>query len=82
MNMLPRLKPRCFYDLVVEVAHSRMAGLNAYHDVAQPLEQIVGLDAKARAALKPGKNILAVRCKQTQGGQFIDVGIVELVPKK
>ncbi len=24
--------------LVVEVAHSRMAGLNAYHDIAQPLE--------------------------------------------
>jgi xylose isomerase len=25
--------------LVVEIAHSRMAGLNAYHDIAQPLEQ-------------------------------------------
>jgi hypothetical protein len=39
--------------------------------------EVQSLTARARHALKPGKNLIAIHCRQTGGGQFIDFGLVE-----
>lgn len=40
------------------------------------------IDDEGRAALKPGKNVMAVHCHQTGAGQYVDVGLVDVIPMK
>jgi hypothetical protein len=39
------------------------------------------LTTEGAAALKPGKNLIAVHCHQTSGGQYVDFGLVDIQTK-
>ena len=41
--------------------------------------EVFALSAAGQNALKPGKNLVAIHCHQTTGGQFIDAGFVEVI---
>jgi hypothetical protein len=40
--------------------------------------EAVRIKTKAREILRPGNHILAVHCKQTGGGQYVDVGLADV----
>ena len=71
-------KPLAFstlYDEDVEIYINGVLAASALGFVSD--YALLPMTAAGRAALKPGKNTLAVHCHQTGGGQIIDVGIVE-----
>jgi len=47
---------------------AKVYGYSAYYDTTELLPE-------SRKALQPGKNIIAIHCNQTRGGQYIDAGL-------
>jgi len=62
-------------DAEVYINGQLVAKLNGYSTtyVRAPIDQ------RAKQVLKVGRNCLAVHCHQTTGGQYIDVGLVDVI---
>lgn len=66
------------HDEDAEIYLNGVLAATAAGFVAEYYELNISLEAAA--TLKPGANLLAVHCHQTEGGQYIDVGIVAPQP--
>jgi Domain of unknown function (DUF4965)/Domain of unknown function (DUF5127)/Domain of unknown function (DUF1793)/Domain of unknown function (DUF4964) len=73
---IAKLKFISYHDEDVEIyVNGVLAGTaTGFNTQYQPIDMI----PEGRAALKVGKNLIAVHCHQTTGGQYIDVGISEV----
>ncbi|TWT51498.1 Beta-galactosidase [Thalassoglobus neptunius] len=60
-------------DAEIFINGKRVAALKGYITEYQVIE----LDDAAKKTLKVGKNVLAVHCHQTGGGQYIDVHVID-----
>jgi hypothetical protein len=66
---------RAHHDEDIEVYINGALAMKASGHITE--YDLFDMEDAGKAALKPGKNIMAVHCHQTQGGQFVDVGIVD-----
>jgi hypothetical protein len=69
-----------FHDEAIQVYVNGVLAARSGQHTTGYVEQ--RMKDEGRAALKPGKNTIAIHCKQTTGGQYVDLGLIRLVEKK
>lgn len=74
------LKLRVYHDEDAEIYLNGVLAAQLSGFLGTYLE--VDISAGAAATLRPGRNSIAVHCRQTSGGQGIDVGILMVVPNE
>ena len=77
---MTNVKFYCYHDEDVEIyINGVLAGsATGYNSEYQPIE----ITNEGKAAFKPGQNVIAAHCHQTTGGQYIDIGIANVVPAR
>ncbi len=71
---------KCHHDEDVEIYINGVLAASASGYTTE--YELLPLNAAGRAAFRPGKNVIAVHCKQTGGGQYIDVGFARAVKSR
>ena len=77
-----------FTDVQMNVHHDEQAEIYINGVLAAKLDNfsqgynLTEISKEAKAALRRGTNVLAVHCHQETGGQYVDVGIVDVIPGK
>ena len=74
-NIPENLGAYILYDGNVEIYINGVLAVSAQGTISEYI--VLPLTPAGRQAILPGRNVLAVHCRATEGQQYIDVGIVE-----